>query len=110
MHAALEQAETELRKARSFKHDHNTTMARMEQSSRRRYLEADEEEQRAGRPAKPEGSSGSKSDNLKDDERHDGVVYVLTKKPRDDTFTEGDAHCRRFVIASNTRSKSRLCR
>ena len=97
MHAALEQAETVLRKARSFKQDHSVTMTRMEQASRKRYLEADDQEQRAGRPAKPECSSGSESD--KDGEQHDGVVYVLTRTPRGNTFSAGDAHCRSIQYA-----------
>ena len=87
MHAALAQAETVLKQARTFKHDHTTIMARMEQASRKRCLQNDQEEheQRARRPAKPECSSGSESDS----EHHDGVVYVLTKKPRGDTFSAG---------------------
>jgi hypothetical protein len=87
IHAALAQAETVLKQARTFKHDHTTIMARMEQASRKRYLQCDQEEQEqcARRPAKPECSSGSESD--KDCEQHDGVVYVLTKKPRGDTFS-----------------------
>jgi hypothetical protein len=104
MHAALEQAETELKKARSFKHDHTTIMVRMEQASRKRYLEHDEEEQRAGGPAKPMCSSGSESED--DVGRHDGIVYVLTKKPKDSTFSEGDAHCRSIRY----RFQSRWCR
>jgi hypothetical protein len=89
MHAALAQAETVLKQARTFKHDHTTIMARMEQASRKRYLQCDQEEQEqcARRPAKPECSSGSESD--KDCEQHVGVVYVLTKKPRGDTFSAG---------------------
>jgi hypothetical protein len=89
MHAALAQAETVLKQARTFKHDHTTIMARMEQASRKRYLQCDQEEQEqcARRPAKPERSSGSESD--KDCEQHDGVVYVLTKMPRGDTFSAG---------------------
>ena len=100
MHASLAQAETVLKQARQFKADHSTIMARMEQASRKRYLPNDQEEQepRARRPpAKPECSSGSESD--KDSEQHDGVVYVLTKKTRDDTFSAGDAHCRSIPYA-----------
>jgi len=90
MHAALAQAETVLKQARTFKHDHTTIMARMEQASRKRYLQCDQEEQEPRArlpPAKPECSSGSESD--KDSEQHGGVVYVLTKKPRGDTFSAG---------------------
>jgi hypothetical protein len=97
IHAALEQAETVLKYARQFKFDHTTIMARMEQASRKRCLQNDQEEheQRARRPAKPECSSGSESDS----EQHDGVAYVLTRTARDATLTAGDAHCRSIPYA-----------
>ena len=103
MHVALEQAETELKKARSLKHEHTTIMARMEQASRKRYLD-DEQEQRADGPRKPMCSSGSESED--DVGRHDGIVYVVTKTTRDSTFSAGDAHCRSIRYTF----QSRWCR